>query len=60
MAFAEQFYALLNAAAPSPRDTQLAAPDLAAIAREAAQLTAQYSAACDPVMAGLIVLHDGG
>jgi hypothetical protein len=88
VAFAEQFYTLLNAtpgrtapgrtapgrtapgpaapghAAPGPvadlAGPDLAGPDLAGIAREAAQLTAQYSAACDPVIANLIVLRDGG
>ncbi len=69
VAFAEQFYTLLNApagrtapghAAPGHAATHLPAPDLAGVAREAAQLTAQYSAACDPVIANLIVLHDGG
>jgi hypothetical protein len=69
VAFAEQFYTLLNAeagrtaaahAAPGHAVTRAAAPDLAGVAREAAQLTAQYSAACDPVIASLIVLHDGG
>lgn len=69
VAFAEQFYTLLNApagraapghAAPDHAITDLAAPDLAGVAREAAQLTAQYSAACDPVIANLIVLQVGG
>ncbi len=64
VAFAGQFYALLNApadrAAPGHAVAGLAVPDLAGVAREAAQLTAQYSAACDPVIANLIVLHDGG
>jgi len=48
-AFAAQFYARLN-------DT----PDLAAAAREAAQLTAQYSSGCEPVIASLIVLPGSG
>lgn len=69
VAFAEQFYTLLNAppgraaaghASAGRTVTHLAAPDLAGIAREAAQLTAQYSAACDPVIANLIILQDGG
>jgi hypothetical protein len=98
VAFAEQFYTLLNAkpgraapgqaapgpvahlaapdlaapdlaapdlaapdlAAPDLAAPDLAGPDLAGIAREAAQLTAQYSAACDPVIANLIVRRDGG
>jgi hypothetical protein len=69
VAFAEQFYTLLNApaggtapghAAPGRAVPRVAVPDLAGVAREAAQLTAQYSAACDPVIASLIVLHDGG
>jgi len=69
VAFAKQFYSLLNTpadrpahgpAAPGHPVSQLAGPDLAAIAREAAQLTAQYSAACDPVIANLIVLRHGG
>jgi Effector-associated domain 1/CHAT domain len=70
VAFAEQFYTLLNArvlstggdgTGPDGAATgHPAVPDLAGIAREAAQLTAQYSAACDPVIANLIVLQDGG
>jgi hypothetical protein len=48
-AFARQLYRLLN-------DTD----DLAAAAREAAQLAAQFSAGCTPVIANLIVLPDGG
>ena len=65
VAFARQFHTLLNApagrtapghAAPGHAVTRLAVLDLAGIAREAVQ----YSAACDPVIASLIVLHDGG
>jgi hypothetical protein len=53
VAFAEHLYTRLSA----PGDHSGAeSPDLAGIAREAAQLTAQYSAACDPVIANLIVL----
>lgn len=48
VAFAGQLYRRLN-------DTD----DLAAAAREAAQLAAQFSAACTPVIASLIVLPDG-
>jgi len=48
VAFAEQLYRRLNDAA-----------DLAAAAREAAQLTAQFSASCLPVTSSLIVLPDG-
>lgn len=49
VAFATQLYRRLNETG-----------DLAAAAREAAQLTAQFSAACDAVTASLIVLPDGG
>jgi CHAT domain/Effector-associated domain 1 len=49
VSFAEQFYTLLNDAPGPPLD-------LIAIAREAAQLTAQYSAACEPVTGKLILL----
>jgi Effector-associated domain 1/CHAT domain len=49
VAFATQFYRRLN-------ETD----DLAAAAREAAHLTAQFSAACDAVIASLIVLPGGG
>lgn len=48
-AFAAQLYTQLN-------DTT----DLAAAAREAAQLTAQYSEGCEPVIDGLIVLPGSG
>jgi len=49
VAFATQLYRRLNETG-----------DLAAAAREAAQLTAQFSAACDSVIDSLIVLSDGG
>jgi hypothetical protein len=45
VAFAEQFYTLVNG---TP------AADLAAVAHEAAHLTAQYSAFCEPVVTNLI------
>ena len=48
VAFATQLYSRMNDA-----------PDLATAAREAAQLTAQYSAGCEPVIANLIVLTSG-
>lgn len=57
--FAEQFYARLNDA-PALTGPVPSAISLAALAREAAQLAAQYSAACDPVIANLIVAPDGG
>ena len=59
VAFAERFYAGLNNALMSADGNPLAA-DLAALAREAAQLAAQYSAVCDPVIAQLILLPVGG
>lgn len=59
VAFAEHFYARLNDT-PGSADGNLATCDLAALAREAAQLAAQYSTACDPVVANLIVLPEGG
>jgi len=49
VAFATQLYRRLN-------ETD----DLAAAAREAAQLTAQFSDACDSVIESLIVLPGGG
>jgi Effector-associated domain 1/CHAT domain/RIP homotypic interaction motif len=61
VAFAAQFYSLLNAAQGGARRAARAqAPDLAGVAREAAQLTAQFSAACDPVITRLIVSQGGG
>ena len=63
-AFAQQFYALLSdAAVPARSNPAVPEPealDLTAIAREAAQLAAQYSAACEPVAEKLILLPGGG
>jgi hypothetical protein len=56
--FAQQFYTLLNGALGVAREPL--GPDLRAVAREAAQLTAQYSAACEPVIESLILLPGGG
>lgn len=66
VAFAEQLYATLNTAigetfaGPDPAAPSISARDLEDLAREAAQLAAQYSAACDPVITNLIVLQGNG
>jgi hypothetical protein len=53
VAFAEQLYTRLNSV------TDLSGLALVAVAREAAQLTAQYSAACEPMIANLITMTGG-
>ena len=53
VAFAEQLYTRLNTV------PDLSGRALMAAAREAAQLTAQYSAACEPVIANLITMAGG-
>jgi Effector-associated domain 1/CHAT domain len=58
--FAQQFYTLLNDAARPGQDAGRKSMDLGAIAREAAQLTAQFSAACESVTENLILLPGDG
>jgi effector-associated domain 1 (EAD1)-containing protein/CHAT domain-containing protein len=53
VAFAEHLYSRLNTI------PDLSGRAFAAAAREAAQLTAQYSAACEPVIANLITVSGG-
>ena len=53
VAFAEQLYTRLNTV------PDLSGRALVAAAREAAQLTAQYSAACEPVISNLITITGG-
>ena len=58
--FAEQFYTLLNDVTRPGQDAGKKTLDLGAIAREAAQLSAQFSAACEPVAENLILLRGDG
>jgi CHAT domain/Effector-associated domain 1 len=58
--FAQQFYTLLNDASRPGAYPEGKPVDLEAIAREAAQLSAQFSAACEPVTENLILLRGDG